>query len=277
MPTTRPGKILQEICLEPRQADAALIVGLESSLRSGYRGSLFGPQAQDRGAIAQTKQPGHLRPDRLQGFGIGRHQDDVPLGAAGTLQHLASRLQGQIGALGAPHRQEGRFQVRNLGGDGCGVPGQGGDDEGLGAIGQQGGLALGGSGEKIEDLVTRARQTRGRQILGIHVWGKVEDNDTLGLGLEKGLRQPLPYRTRQGGHPQEPAQGQQDPRQATTPGTLFHQQMRQEVGIHQTSPGLGPGVDPSQPPEQPGQGQQGQKPEGTQKMEIERHLRNPLG
>ena len=231
-------------------------------------GQVAGGRGGGRSGSGTRTGPGRVRD------GIG-DQDHLAPRRAGLGQQFARHRQGAPRAPETGHREQVRAEARDLVGDGPGITGQGGDDVGFRAEGDQGDLTLPASREQVQDLEARTRQTRGGHVGGIHARREVEKDDAFGRGGEDRLGQPLPDRTGQGDHTHQPGQGEQDQRQAARPARLTHQQVGQEVGIHQTLPG---GTRPARPPEsdpEPDQdqqqGHQGEEPVGTQKVQFKRH------
>jgi len=83
-------------------------------------------------------------------------------------QELTRHLQGAVGTPGPGHRDQIGGELRHLGGDGLGVARQGGDQEGFGAEGDQGHLALLGRTQQVQELEARPGQPRRPDIRRVH-------------------------------------------------------------------------------------------------------------
>ena len=269
------GELGEPRAVESRHRDGPAAAGRESAGCVRHRGALCGADPEHGDTV-----PGVGQGAGCGLCGTGRvsesvgDQDDLPVTGARLGQEFAGHGQRPLGAAGPKDREQVSGKLRDLSGDGLRVARERGDDEWVRAEGDQGDLTLAGGREQVQDLEAGAGEPRGAEIRRVHARGEVEQDHPFGRGGEHRLRQSLAHRPGQRGHRQQPAEREQPERQAPRLARGPHQEVRQQVRVHQPAPDLAPAPRPPERREEPRERQQCEEPPGPEKLPVgHRHPR----
>ena len=194
-------------------------------------------------------------------------QQDMPLPGAGLFEQLPGARQRLVCAI-TQRRHDGGIERLQLRLDRSHIIRQWRHSKCLPGIDQQRGLPLPTLVQQVPDLKTRAPQTAGRYISGIHGARQVQGDHQGIPGAVHRLRQLFPDRPGQRDDPQQAANCHQCDGTPARPPCPAQQYVRQQIPVADRLPTAAARLSHKHQPEQQRQRRQGQEPQWPEKVKL---------